>query len=169
MLKCLINSTQFRKNRLISREELTQQVLAELERREQQVAELRVKALAAYANDHEGEIAQYAGFWQSCRIGVGEYKAKLRALQNPEVKGRFSYERMIRRYAKQNLVELPLDFEMEQAKRTHEQRIEEAEQWIDDRFSCDERMDRFLSGRKYAGCPVGNFEAVEQYYQSLKN
>lgn len=168
MLKRVIYLANLIKDRPISREELTEITLKDIESTESKLAEFRVKALTAYAKDHHGEIAQYAGLWGSYRITLGGYKADLKALQSPGVEGRFSYERMRRRYAKQNLVELPLDFEMEQAKRAYEQRVEEAEEWLDNHFSPTEQMERLLSGRNYAGCPIGNFETVEQYYQAMK-
>ena len=98
------------------------------------------------------------------RITLGAHKARLKALNDPDVQNDDDYERETSRYALQNLHELPIDFEMTQARRAFLERQEAAEQWTIDNFSLEEGLARISAGKHYAGCPIGNFEAAEQYH-----
>ena len=160
--------SNLKKSHSLSSEELTKITLDKLEETTTKLSELREKALDAYGRDHQGDILQYTGLWNSYRITLGADKAKLKALEKPEVSDSDSLKHFTRIYAKQNLDEMTIDFEMTQAKRAYEQRLEAAEQWLDNNFSPEEQMERLLAGKNYADCPIGNFEAVEQYYQAIK-
>ncbi len=168
MKKRLIYRLFPKMNRPIGREELTEITLDNIEKTKLKVAELRGGLLTAYAEDREHDIPYFEGILGTTKLGLGEYQANLKALNNPEVKGRFSYERMRRRYRKQNMLNQPLDLVIEHAKRAHLQRKEEAEKWLDDRFSAHQQMERFLEGKNYEGCPIGNFSVVEENYQKTK-
>ena len=149
-------------NRPIGREELTEMTIKDITKTKTEVAELRGKLLTAYAEDREHDISYFEGILGTKRISLGAYQADLKALQNSEVEGRFSYTRMRRRYAKQNMLEQPLDLVIEQAKRAHLKRKEEAEQWLGKHFCSAQITQRLMDGEYYKGCPIGNFALVEK-------
>ena len=165
MKKRFFNYLNIKLKRRISREQLianTSQYIAETKVK---VAELRTGLLDAYGRDHEADITYYTGMLSNYQLSLNEYQSNLKALNSSEVEGRFSYERVRTRHIKQNRAKLPLDLVIEQAKRAYEQRIELAEKWLDNNFSAHQQMQRLLEGKNYAGCPIGNFEAVERSYQ----
>jgi len=167
MLKRLIAYNNFRKDRRLTKEKMVERTLVNIAKTEVKIAELRTKTLEDYASDSEIRIGKNSGLWNSYRITLGAHKADLEALNDPEMKGRFSYERLSRRYALKNLHQMTVDFEVEQAKRAYEQRLAQAEQWLDDNYSIDDQIERLQSGERFLGCPIGNFEAVEKGYKLI--
>ena len=165
MKKRFFNYLNFKFKRPLSREQFIANTSQNIAETKVKVAELRAGLLDAYGRDHEADINYYTGMFSNYQLSLNEYQSNLKAAHSSEVEGRFSYERIRTRYIKQNRAKLPLDLVIEQARRAYEQRVELAEQWLDEHFSPHQQMERLLEGKNYAGCPIGNFEAVERSYQ----
>ena len=127
------------------------------------VKQRRQKLIEAYNLDIEGSIQPRIDLLKNSRRCVNDWKSSLKAIDDPRVKGRFSYERVRQKiYQELQSQEQPFDLTIEQAKRAYEKRHLEMKQWMEENFTVDEQLDRLREHKYYEGCPVGNYANLYQ-------